>query len=342
MGVIKFVLSLIGVLCVVAAFVLPVLKVFVTRTATEGSTVETRLKGQAERSLILLVVGVAFFLLSSSFVQVEAGYVGVVKKFGAVTGKKFEPGLHLKLPIVQTVEMYRTQRLIYETSDNPSSSQADYTDFSVNTMTEDGQRIKVRFTVAFAVDGAKADWVAQNIGTEANVVEKVVKANARSECRNIPKSFRASDLYGKNIYLCQQAIFDKLKPVFEKNGVVLDEFLLRDIGFDENLAAALEEKQIALEKQVTAQRMVDVKTAEASQTIAAAKGSAEAAIAKARGDAEAIRLVNAQLSNAPWYNQYILNKGIADGTTNIEWAMVPSGSTPLVDFRKSSADNTTP
>lgn len=275
-------------------------------------------------ALVLLV-------LASATVQIEAGHVGVVKNFGAVTGTKFNPGLHVKIPIVQTVEVYRTQQVIYETSDNPESSQATFTDFSVDTMTEDGQRIKVRFTAVLHIDPAMADWVAQNIGTEADVIEKVVKANARSEARNVPKSFKASDLYGENVYVCQKAIFDKLAPIFAANGVILDEFLLRDIGFDENLAQALEAKQIALEQQVTAARMVDVKTAEADQLIASAKGTAQAEIEKARGQAEAIRVINEQLARAGYYNEYLLAKGIAEGTTDIQW-IVPEGSMPILDL----------
>ena len=278
-----------------------------------------------------LAASFVLLILALSVVQVNAGHVGVVKNFGAVTGTKFEPGLHFKAPIMQTVETYRTQQVIYETSDTPDTSNATFTDFSVDTMTEDGQRIKVRFTVVLHIDPTKADWIAQNIGTEEDVIEKVVKANARSEARNIPKSFKASDLYGENVYVCQAAIFKKLAPIFADNGVILDEFLLRDIGFDENLAQALEEKQIALEKQVTAARMVDVKTAEADQLIASAKGTAQAEIEKARGQAEAIRVINEQLARAGYYNEYLLAKGIAEGTTDIQW-VVPEGSMPILDL----------
>jgi prohibitin 2 len=338
----KYILSIAGWLCIVGAVAIPVLakaareRGILKQKDGEPEDTAPKLHGW-QRATTLVAGGLALLLVSSALVQVNAGQVGVVKVFGAVTGRLLAPGLHAQIPVVQTVEMYRTQRLIYETSDNPDASSADYRDYSVDTMTEDGQRIKVRYTVAFNIDGTKADWVAQNIGTEEDVVEKVVKANSRSEGRNIPKSFKASDLYGQNVYKCQQAIFDKLQPVFARSGVTLVEFLLRDIGFDENLAQALEQKQIALERQVTALREVEVKAAEASQAIAAAKGVAQSEIEKARGQAEAIRLINEQLARAPWYNEYLVSKGIAEGTTNIQWALVPSGSTPLVDFRQSTA-----
>jgi regulator of protease activity HflC (stomatin/prohibitin superfamily) len=323
----KWVLGAIGVLIIIGAVAFPIVRAVITKTQLTKESV----LGMVRTMAIIAVLGVVVLLMSSAVVQIEAGNVGVVKQFGAVTGTKFEPGLHFKMPIAQTVEVYRTQQIIYETSDDPYSSQATYTDFSVETMTEDGQRITVRFTVVFNIDPTKADWIAQNIGTEGDVIEKVVKANCRSEARNIPKSFKASDLYGANVYACQRAIFDKLQPVFENNGVVLVEFLLRDIGFDENLAQALEQKQIALERQVTASREVEVKKAEAAQQIEAAKGVAQAEIEKAKGQAEAIRLINEQLSAARFYNQYLVSKGIAEGTTDIQW-IVPEGSMPILDL----------
>lgn len=329
MLVLKVLLGLIGVVCLAGAVVVPWF-LSEEQNADVGKLVR-------KWSLPLGVAGLIAILLLMSFVQVNAGHVGVVKKFGAVTGKKFSPGLHVIAPIVESVEIYRTQTLIYETSDNPENSTATYRDYSVKTMTEDGQRITVRFTVAFNINGDKAGWIAQNIGTEGDVVEKVVKANARSEARNVPKLFKASDLYGKNVYECQRALFEKLEPVFAKNGVTVTEFLLRDIGFDESLAQALEQKQIALENQVTASRNVDVRTAEASQAIATAKGEAQARIEKARGDAESIRRVNEELAKAPYYSQYLVSKGIAEGTTDIKWALLPSGSTPLVDMREATA-----
>lgn len=323
----KWILGVLGGLLIIGGIALPVLRTIIARTEITGEVLR-----KIGRSILTWVLpGILVILLSSAVVQVEAGNVGVVKQFGAVTGTKFEPGLHFKVPIMQSVEVYRTQQIIYETSDDPLSSNATYTDYSVETMTEDGQRIIVRFTVVFNIDPTKADWIAQNIGTEGDVIEKVVKANCRSEARNIPKSFKASDLYGENVYQCQKAIFDKLEPIFETNGVVLVEFLLRDIGFDENLAQALEQKQIALERQVTASREVEVKKAEAQQAIEAAKGVAQAEVEKAKGQAESIRLINEQLASARFYNQYLVAKGIAEGTTDIQW-VVPEGSMPILDL----------
>ena len=43
-----------------------------------------------------LAIGIAL----SAFIQIPAGYVGVVRQFGAVTGVTLDPGLHFVTPIV--------------------------------------------------------------------------------------------------------------------------------------------------------------------------------------------------------------------------------------------------
>ena len=320
----NWVFSGMGLAAIIAAVALFGMKLFAYEKGDLKKPLMTSLK-IAGVGLILLVFGLSYF-------QVEEGEKAVLKRFGAVVGETLDAGPHFKIPVADKVIRYRTIQLVYETSDNPDTSQADYRDFSVDTMTEDGQRIKVRFTVVFHIDGAQIEEIVRNIGTEQEVVEKIVKSNARSEGRNVPKKFLASDLYGENIYKAQEALFKQLEPIYLANGVILDEVLLRDIGFDENLAQALEAKQIALENQVTAQRQIAVKEAEAQQLIAAAKGQAESDIVKAEAQAKAISLIQAELGKSPQYNEYILAKGIADGTTGIEWGFLPSEMMPLVNI----------
>lgn len=290
--------------------------------------------------LVHVLPVVLLFLVASSVVQVEAGSAAAVLRFGKVQGYTLNPGLHVVIPVADRVRLYRTQQVVYETSDDPGSSQATFTDYSIDTMTKDGQRIRVRFTAVVQIDPGKVGEIAQTIGTERDVIEKVVKANARSEGRNIPKSFEARQLYGEEVYKCQEAIRAKLEPVFKRNGVVLVEFLLRDIGFNDALADALEQKQIALENVVTAQRNIEKARAEASQTIVAAQGEKIASITRAQGEAEAARLLQQQLSKNPAYSQYVLAKGIADGKTGIDWSILPSNAVPFLNIPQRTAQTT--
>lgn len=324
--ILNIVLAVIGVVAIAGWMVLSVWE-----SETPGSTTPVTVP-LTKRSWIG-IIGLVLILLSASFVQVNAGEVGIIRRFGKVTGGTLQPGLHVRIPLADRIMYYNTKQMVYETSDNPETSQANYTDYSVKTMTKDGQRIVVRFSVVFSIRPDAAGQIANTLGTEQDVVEKVIKSNARSEGRNIPKKFSAQELYSEQVYECQAALSEQLKPVFEENGVVLHELLLRDIGFAEQLAQALERKQVALEDAITSQRQVAIKQAEASQTIAAARGAKEATVIEAQGQALAIKLVQDQLARSPRYAEYILAKGLAEGKTGAQTIYLPSDMLPLINVQ---------
>ena len=109
--------------------------------------------------------------ISDSFTQVEAGSVAVVKQFGRVVDV-FSPGLNFKLPFIQQTVPYRTQEILYETSEDPTNSQADYRDMEVDTATSDGQQISARYTIRFRIDPNQVTDIVNNLGTEGEMVEK--------------------------------------------------------------------------------------------------------------------------------------------------------------------------
>ena len=172
---------------------------------------------------LVILIGAAAL---DSFTQVEAGSVAVVKQFGRVVGV-FNPGLNWKAPFVQETIVYRTQEILYETSEDPQSSNADYRDVEVDTATADGQQIRARYTVRFHIDPSKATTIVNNLGTEAEMVEKVIKASSRVHVRNILKQHSASDLYSGNVETAQEQIAERLAEEFSKEGLQLVFFGLR-------------------------------------------------------------------------------------------------------------------
>jgi regulator of protease activity HflC (stomatin/prohibitin superfamily) len=223
-------------------------------------------------AVFLVIAGLA----SMSFVTIQYGSVGLITRFGAVTGRKVEPGLHFKIPLVDGVVTYRTQKITYETSNNPQISDANYTDVPVDTTTEDGQPIKIRYTIRFSVDGSRVDWIANNIGNESDIVEKIVKTESRVIVRNVPRSFIAQDLYTGNIDQAQTEIFDSLNPIFEENGLVLDSFGIRQIEFQQEYIDAIERKQIEKENIATEEARAEQEEFRKQQAITKAEGEAEA------------------------------------------------------------------
>lgn len=211
---------------------------------------------------------------------VDAGEVGVITRFGKVTGRVLEPGAHLVTPWADRVLTYDTKKVLYETRHDPEDKKAlkeegVFLDYAVDTNTKDGQQVDIYFTVRFSVDPTKATWVAQNIGSEDALVNKVVRTEARIWARGIPRQYEAADLYSGNVQDVQMAIEDKLRPVFAENGIILDEVGIREIEFDERYVSAIEAKQIEAVKIETEKNRAEQAKYEKAQRITKAEGQAE-------------------------------------------------------------------
>jgi prohibitin 2 len=276
------------------------------------------LKGKKGLLTTAVLVVIAVALLVQALVTVQAGTVGVVKRLGAVR-QEFSPGLHLIVPFIDHVVIFPTLKKTYEASDTPQSSEADYPDIIITALTSDGQQIRVGMTARFMIAPGKAAWIVQNLGTEREYVEKVVKTEIRGSGRRVPTRFAAYDLYTKKSYEAQQALFDEIAPKFEKNGLILDEIVIRNIIFTPEYAKTLEEKQIALENITTEKNKLEQE-----------KIRKEQKIVEAEGDAKSIEIRQAALTKNPTIIQWEFVQKLAP---NVQWGIMPDKIIPVIDFR---------
>ena len=243
--------------------------------------------------LIAFVLVFMVLALVDSYTTVQAGSVAVVKRLGRVI-TVFDPGLNWKLPFFDDTVVYRTQEIVYETSDSPQGSRADYTDIPVDTATSDGQEITARYTVRFRIEPETATSIVNNLGTEEEVVEKLVKQNSRVWVRTLLRNFTANQLYSGDIQEAQEAIASQLKGDLESEGLQLVFFGLRQITFSDAYIDAVENKQIEAENITTKQNLARQAEFEKQRAITAAEAEAERQrlerIGVAQGEAESIKL----------------------------------------------------
>jgi regulator of protease activity HflC (stomatin/prohibitin superfamily) len=276
------------------------------------------LKGKKGLAVSALLGIVVIALIVQSLVTVQAGTVGVVLRLGAVR-QELAPGLHVIVPFIDRVVIFPTLKKTYEASDTPQSSEADYPDIIVAALTSDGQQIRVGLTARFMIAPGKAAWIVQNLGTEREYVEKVVKTEIRGSGRRVPTRFAAYELYTKKSYEAQQALFDEIAPKFEKNGLILDEIVIRNITFTPEYAKTLEEKQIALENITTEKNKLEQE-----------KIRKEQKIVEAEGDAKSIEIRQAALTKNPTIIQWEFVQKLAP---NIQWGIMPDKVIPVIDFK---------
>jgi len=244
-----------------------------------------------KKNFIFIIVGgiilFVFIVIFNAVRIVQPGSVKVVVRLGKVTGRILRPGFSMVVPFIDSTYTYNTKKVIYETTSEEKLrfSNANYKDFPVDTNTKDGQQVNIYYTIRFSVDPEKVTWVAQNIGAEEDLVEKVVKTDSRIWVRNIPREFEAEQLYTGNVTEIQSLIENKLKPSFEANGLILDAVGIREIKFTEEYVKAIEAKQIEAVK-------IQVEKNKAEQT----KYQKEARITQAEGQAREQELLRQSIT----------------------------------------------
>jgi regulator of protease activity HflC (stomatin/prohibitin superfamily) len=291
---------------------------------------------------IIIGIGVALFaliVLMLAYTPIEYGTVGLVTRFGGLTGIVFQPGLHWRTPFIDGIVTIPTVVLSYETSDNPSASGADFTDAPVNAQTIDGQQITVKYTVLFRISPQNAVNIVQNVGRPREVVENVVKAHSRNLARLMAQSYTAENLYsGEGIFNYETAVQDALGTELTKYGVTLDDFLVRKVDFDEEYIRAIEQQQIAQEAIETARYQADAAEFEKQGQIRLAEAAAEGTKLQAAAEAERQRL----LADAEAYSIAARGEALKEypelvqwefvrNLEAVEWGILPSeGVAPLI------------
>ena len=302
---------------------------------------------------VIIVAGIALFfafiLFMSSYKQIEYGTVGMVTRFGRITNRIMQPGLNWKVPFVERVVVYRTQEMVYATAASTDEfATSTYADYPTDTTTADGQQITVKYSVRFRIDPTRITQIANEIGDEVDVVEKVVKFHSRILARNIPKEYEALDLYTGNVQQVQEEFEAQLRPLLASKGVILEAFGLRKIDFQDDYVQAIEQKQIEAENVTTEKNRAEQAKWKAQSAIEEAKGEAAATIENARGDAERIKLLAAGdaekikllaqaeaeaiqakgevLKQYPEVIQFRFVESLSDPNGNVTWGIMPQSN----------------
>lgn len=247
------------------------------------------------RTILLGVLAAALLMtvLSAGLVFIEPQERGVVVSALSPKGYRdtiMQPGLRWVIPFVERVELYPISRQTYTMSIAPSEGQI-YGDDSITARTEDGQEIFVDASVIFQVDPEKV--VNVHIQWQKRYINDLVRAQTRGIIRDAVSQFKIDQVISAKRFEMVRYVSDALSQKFSDNGLIMVDFVLRNITFSPEYAASVEQKQIAEQQAKQAAYVVESKRQEAQQAIETAKGLAESSIIKAEGEAKA-RLIQAQ------------------------------------------------
>lgn len=236
----------------------------------------------------LIVVGVG--LSTSMFKQVEAGTVGVQTLFGKVQDNVLESGLHVINPLVEvTVFDIKTQNYLMSAKENEGTVQGDD---AIRVLSSDGLEVTIDLSVLYRVDPAKAPFILQNIGEKYE--DKIVRPVSRTVIRDNAVNYQAVDLYSVKRQEFQDKIFRTISQNFAKNGLILQQILVRNITLPASVKASIESK---IQAEQDAQKMQFVLQKERQE--------ADRKRVEAQGIADYQKIISTQLSDKQLQYEYI-------------------------------------
>jgi regulator of protease activity HflC (stomatin/prohibitin superfamily) len=263
-------------------------------------------------------VGIGFILLGvviSSFIQIEAGQVGVKKLFGKVQTDILGSGLHMINP------MYKIERLDARTQNYTMSGVTDEGhktgDDAIRALTSDGLEVVIDLTVLYRVIPTEAPKLIRETGTDYE--DKVVRPIARTKIRDNAVYYEAVALFSTRRDEFQNRIFKSIEDEFKKRGLFLENLLVRNITLPANVKGSIEQK---IQAEQESQKMQFVLTKE--------KQEADRKRVEAQGIADYQRIINESLTEKQLqYEQIKAMKEIAL-SQNAKVMIMNGKNTPVI------------
>lgn len=290
------------------------------------------IKGLTTVVILLLVAALVLTTVGAGLVFIEPDELGVVVTAVGGGGIRPEPlpsGLHWVIPFVERVERFSILNQTY-TMSSVSDEGAFASEDSIQVRTKDGQQVYVDASVIYAVDPNKAIDLYRT--WRFNYQDGLVRPQARGIIRDVASQYGVEEIVSTKRAEMQTLITERLREVFAENNLVLRDFVLRNIRFSDEYAAAVEQKQIAEQQAQQAAFVVEQKKQEAEQARQIAQGQADAVVIAAQGAAEA-RLIEAQAeaeanrllaqSLTPELIQYLYVLKLSPG---VQTLFIPSGN----------------
>ena len=289
-------------------------------------------RGAVTGIIVALVAAVIVNTVSAGLVFIQPQERGVVISAIEPDGYRntvLEPGLRWVIPYAESVKIYDVSKYTYTMSSVVSEGEIQGDD-SISARTADGQEVYIDASIIFSLD--PNDILDVHITWQDRFVDGLVRPTVRGVIRDAVSQFSVNEVYSTKRDELKTQIEDEMMWSMDVNGLILSDFVLRNITFTSEYAASIEQKQIAEQLAQQAEYIVDQRIQEAEQarqiaegtkdaSILAAEGRAQSQIIEAKAEAEALQLIADVLAQNPQLLNYRYIEKLAPG---IQVMLVPN------------------
>ena len=228
-----------------------------------------------ENALRALAAALAVFGLAGC-AQVDAGNLGVVTKWGEIQDEALPEGIHFRLPVKTQVINISTRVHKMEASATASS--------------KDLQVVSTKIALNYRLNAQQIVEIFRNIGTRLVVESTIVDPALQESLKKATAQYTAEELITKRQQV-KESLAESITATLAKSNIIVTELSITDFQFDAQYQQAVEAKQVAEQRALTARNDLQRIKVEAEQAEAKARGQANAMLAKAEAEAKAQELL---------------------------------------------------
>ena len=263
-------------------------------------------------------VGLGFIILGiiiSSFIQIDAGQIGVQKLFGNVQNNVLYSGLHFINPLMEVDRMdVKTQN--YTMSGVHDEGQKNGDD-AIRVLSADGLEVTIDLTVLYRVIPIDAPRLVKETGLDYE--DKIVRPIARTRIRDNAVYYDAVALFSSKRDEFQSRIFKGIENDFKQRGLLLENLLVRNITLPAAVKGTIEQK---IQAEQEAQKMQFVLQKERQE--------ADRKRVEAQGIADYQKIISESLTDKQLqYEQIKAMKELAQ-SPNAKLIMMGNKNTPVI------------
>jgi len=225
----------------------------------------------ARTGTIIAVVLIVLGVITSSFVQIDAGQVGVKKLFGKVQSSVLNSGLNMVNPLYEIDRMdIKTQNYTMSGINDEGHKSGDD---AIKVLTFDGLEVTIDLTVLYRIIPSEAPRLIKETGTDYE--DKIVRPIARTRIRDNAVYYEAVALYSTKRDEFQSRIFKVIESDFKSRGLLLENLLVRNITLPATVKSSIEQKIQAEQESQKMQFVLAKERQEADRKRVEAQGIAD-------------------------------------------------------------------
>jgi regulator of protease activity HflC (stomatin/prohibitin superfamily) len=226
--------------------------------------------------ILQILLGGCLLVGLTGCTQVDAGNLGVVTKWGEIQDVALQEGIHFRTPVKTQIINISTRVHKMEASATASS--------------KDLQVVSTKIALNYRIDGARIVEVFRNVGTRLIVENTIIDPALQESLKQATAQYTAEELITKRQQV-KETLGDSIKVTLAKSDILVTELSITDFQFDAQYQQAIESKQVAEQRALTATNDLARIKVEAEQAEAKARGTANAMLARAEAEAKAQELL---------------------------------------------------